>query len=526
MRLFISPDISAPGGEAYDESLCVGIPFIDNVKASNSIGQVKEMIEDKFGMPANRQVITFCHHGWLVDTPMLSYRRDHPENRMFGYGIMHRSILCVKLRAEVTAPRTSAPSTSAADTKGAATKRKTEHADPNTWGAFPDQCWPALLLVGQFLGGPGLGALSRKYRRTAPPVAGLYFSGCVGRCKNSGSSKADSVSAAYPGVFNAGGPCVRGVLCALPFRGSGQDAEHLHALPPSVAAQIQLVHMALCMTYPYRLPIPAMKDPVHCPQGHAVQELNSYEVQELQPRSCSKQVCSCGLQVLAAPEVQDNRGFCSTCSARIGCYPSNSTPAAAPDGRVLMCDQCDWRLCALCSLKVITPILKPVTFGIALSNLRVLHLTFQAEGTNPSCDERSSLPATLMSLVQNTGSTLLELDVTANIYFGFSDSLALVRSVGPALQKFRLFNLPWYGLKKGRLLDRSATLVAELSKLRPELAASADLTAKQWLGRQDGPQFHNPYIADPYELMQLSPIMFPLPAQETDVLKDIHRYEY
>jgi hypothetical protein len=58
MRLFISPDISAPGGEAYDESLCVGIPFIDNVKASNSIGQVKEMIENSGSSKAKKPTQT------------------------------------------------------------------------------------------------------------------------------------------------------------------------------------------------------------------------------------------------------------------------------------------------------------------------------------------------------------------------------------------------------------------------------------------------------------------------------------
>jgi hypothetical protein len=71
---------------------------------------------------------------------------------------------------------------------------------------------------------------------------------------------------------------------------------------------------------------------------------------------------------------------------------------------------------------------------------------------------------------------LRELDVDGGIYLEFKHCLELLRGISPLIQKLRLFHHPYLcnnSGHRGRNVDRSATLVAELAKVRPDLALAA-----------------------------------------------------
>jgi hypothetical protein len=64
------------------------------------------------------------------------------------------------------------------------------------------------------------------------------------------------------------------------------------------------------------------------------------------------------------------------------------------------------------------------------------------------------------------------IDVDGGIYLEFEHCLEILRGITPLIQKLRLFHHPHSGFR-GRSFDRSATLVAELAKVRPDLALAA-----------------------------------------------------
>jgi hypothetical protein len=346
------------------------------------------------------------------------------------------------------------------------------------WATLPDEVTNAPLLVGQFLGDKSAlawGAISVKYRR-AVVVTGISFSEIKPDPYYRERQAEDS--RIHHAALAEGGSCARGVLCVHPptwQRRGRLDTEVLDAMPAAAAARIRFLNLALVLICPYRPLIPSMHNPALCPQGHAMVQLGVYDVSVLQPPACNKPRCVCE-EHLATTPVPDSRGYCSECQARIGCYsyPNRNPPGDDANRRVLDCGQCEWRLCAACTIQAMPdpPIHRPTAFGLEFSALQVLRIDFTSCNTQPSEVERQSLPQTLLCLVQNTRGTLRELDVDGGIYLEFKHCLELLRGISPLIQKLRLFHHPYSG-HRGRNVDRSATLVAELAKVRPDLALAA-----------------------------------------------------